>query len=310
MGALLIREVRSEADIEAFLVIRAAVDPANPMTREAWDAERDTAGRLDLLGCVGQDAVGCAFAERMYGDPSSSIGWISIRAEHRRQGFGTALLRRVAEHVSGFGGSLLFAGTTSTALDMLAFLAHHGFEEVGRMQDVELVLAGADTVVALPEGIVIMPLSADLDAGAHAVALEADADVPVATPIGTGDLTRWRERNLNALAERELSFAALAGDEVVGFAIAGRCVPGVVEHYMTGVKRAWRGRGVARALKGAQITAAREAGHERLRTQNDLANAPMRAINERLGYRPRLEWVQFKGPLVSAKQHGKPKRSG
>jgi mycothiol synthase len=295
-----IRKVESEAEIEAFLAIRAAVDPANPMTREAWDAERETAGRLDLLGYEGEEAIGCAFAERQYGDPSSSTGWISVRVleKHRRRGHGTALLHRVSEHVSDFGGTSLCAGTTSTAVEIIAFLTHHGFAEIGRMQEVELELAGVDASFDLPDGIAIVPLTVELDRGAHAVALEADADIPTALPIVTGDLARWRERNLGGLAQRELSFAALAGDEVIGFGILGRCVPGVAEHYMTGVKRGWRGRGVAQALKLTQIGAAQKAGFERLRTQNDLANAPMRAVNERLGYRSRLEWVQFAGPLV------------
>lgn len=297
----MIRPARGESEIEAFLAIRAAVDPENPMTREAWDAERETAGRLDVVAWEGETAIGCAFAERMYGDPSSSIGWVSIRVlePHRRRGHGTALLRHVSEHVGGFGGTSLFAGARSTAADLIAFLSHHGFEEVGRMQDVELELDGIDANLAAPDGIAIVPLTEELDAGAHEVALEADADVPVANPVVTGDLARWRKRNLDELAERELSFAAVAGGEVVGYGIVGRCVPGVAEHYMTGVKRTWRGRGIARALKQAQIRAAQAAGYERLRTQNDLANAPMRAVNERLGYRSRLEWVQFQGPLAS-----------
>ena len=67
---------------------------------------------------------------------------------------------------------------------------------------------------------------------------------------------------------------------------------------MTGVLRVARGRGIAQALKRAQIAAAKEAGFERLRTQNDLANAAMRAVNERLGYRSRLEWVHLSGPVL------------
>jgi GNAT superfamily N-acetyltransferase len=80
-------------------------------------------------------------------------------------------------------------------------------------------------------------------------------------------------------------------------------VPGVGEHWMTGVKRAWRGRGIGVALKQSQIAAAKAAGYERLRTQNDLANAPMRRVNEKLGYRPRLEWIHFAGPLLPADTH-------
>ena len=296
----MIRPVRDEAGIETFLAIREAVDPAHPMTRESWDASQNEAGRIDVLCFDGETPVGCAFASRQYGDPTSPVGYFSLRVleEHRRCGHGSALLRHCSEHVRGLGGTSLYGVTASTTTEMLGFFAHHGLCEVGRMQDVELELAGVDPSFTVPDGIELVPLTEDRDAGAHAVALEADADIPTASPIATGDLARWRERNLDALAERELSFVALAGGEVVGFAILGRAVPGVLEHYMTGIKRDFRGRGIAQALKRAQIAAAKAAGHERLRTQNDLANAPMRAVNERLGYRSRLEWVHFQGPLV------------
>jgi GNAT superfamily N-acetyltransferase len=301
-----IRPVQTESEIETFLAIREAVDPAHPMTRESWDADQKIAGRLDVLCFDDEAPVGCAFGSRQYGDPTSPIGYISVRVleEHRRRGHGTALLRHLSEHVRGFGGTSLYGVTAATTTDMLGFFAHHGLSEVGRMQDVELELAAADASFEVPEGIELVPLTEDLDAGAHAVALEADADIPAASPIATGDLARWRERNLDELAERELSFAALADGEVVGFAILGRAVPGVLEHYMTGIRRDFRGRGIAQALKRAQIAAAKEAGYERLRTQNDLANAPMRAVNQRLGYRSRLEWVHFQGPLLEGLERG------
>jgi RimJ/RimL family protein N-acetyltransferase len=67
---------------------------------------------------------------------------------------------------------------------------------------------------------------------------------------------------------------------------------------MTGVTRSARGRGVALALKQAQIAAAKDAGWKSLRTQNDLGNAPMRRVNEKLGYERRFEWAHLGGPLL------------
>ena len=54
---------------------------------------------------------------------------------------------------------------------------------------------------------------------------------------------------------------------------------------MIGVKRAWRGRGIAGALKRAQIAWAKEPGYERIATANELRNEPIRRLNARLGYR-------------------------
>jgi len=86
----------------------------------------------------------------------------------------------------------------------------------------------------------------------------------------------------------EATFAALAGDEVVGFAkfslTAAR--PRVASRDLTGVKRAWRGRGIAGALKRAQIAWAKREGYERLETANEMRKEPIRRLNARLGYRP------------------------
>jgi mycothiol synthase len=62
--------------------------------------------------------------------------------------------------------------------------------------------------------------------------------------------------------------------------------PGAALNGLTAVKRAWRGRGIAGALKRAQIAWAAEAGYERLVSAVEERNEPIRRLNERLGYRP------------------------
>jgi GNAT superfamily N-acetyltransferase len=54
---------------------------------------------------------------------------------------------------------------------------------------------------------------------------------------------------------------------------------------MTGVLRAYRGRGIAAALKRTQIRWAKEAGYEKLQTANEVRNEPIRKLNARHGYR-------------------------
>jgi RimJ/RimL family protein N-acetyltransferase len=96
-----------------------------------------------------------------------------------------------------------------------------------------------------------------------------------------------------------LTFIALAGDQVIGYA--------GLDHYgddafhgLTAVKRAWRGQGVATALKRSQIAAAKERGIKRLVTESEERNTPMRRLNEKLGYRPEpsLSTVVLRGPLL------------
>ncbi len=69
-------------------------------------------------------------------------------------------------------------------------------------------------------------------------------------------------------------------------------------HDMTAVRQAWRGRGIATAIKRATIAWAIDNGLAALETGNDEHNAPMRAVNARLGYRPIPDSVGLQGPLA------------
>jgi RimJ/RimL family protein N-acetyltransferase len=57
---------------------------------------------------------------------------------------------------------------------------------------------------------------------------------------------------------------------------------------------------VATALKRAQIALAKDRGFERLVTESEERNEPMRNLNRKLGYRPEpsLSTVVLRGPLV------------
>ncbi len=65
------------------------------------------------------------------------------------------------------------------------------------------------------------------------------------------------------------------------------------------MRRPWRGRGVAKAMKSAQIAWAKRTGLERLETANDSPNTAMLAVNRRLGYRVVAENVIVEGPSTA-----------
>jgi RimJ/RimL family protein N-acetyltransferase len=63
----------------------------------------------------------------------------------------------------------------------------------------------------------------------------------------------------------------------------------------TGTLREYRGRGLALAVKLATTRWAAEHGITQISTDNDETNAPMLAINRRLGYKPvgrRVEYLR------------------
>jgi GNAT superfamily N-acetyltransferase len=93
-----------------------------------------------------------------------------------------------------------------------------------------------------------------------------------------------------------LAFVALANGGVVGYASID-LIGETGYHGLTGVRRAFRRRGVARALKLHQIAAAKELGLAQLVTESEETNEPMRRLNEALGYRPIPGSIVLRGPL-------------
>ena len=67
-----------------------------------------------------------------------------------------------------------------------------------------------------------------------------------------------------------------------------------------GLGQVARGRGLATTLKRAQVAWAVEHGLETLETTNELRNAPMRRVNQKLGYTPAPGRIHLRGPVASA----------
>ena len=294
-----VRELRDD-EVDLYLEVRNRVHPENPMPRAVVVEDRKRPDHRDLVAELDGDAVGVASVSAFGGAPDGDLAYVTLRVPraHRRQGVGTALHERASEHAASLGKSRFYCVVRADDADSLAYYAARGYEESSRMQDVFLELATAEVEAVVHEGIEIVPFTAEHDRGAYEVALEADADIPAGEQHSSGTFEQWRERNVGPLARRDLSFVALDAGRVVGYALLHQHKDDTAEHSMTGVARAARGRGVAQALKQAQISAAKQTELTWLRTQNDLANAPMRRVNDKLGYVLRFEWVHLTGPLL------------
>ncbi len=81
-------------------------------------------------------------------------------------------------------------------------------------------------------------------------------------------------------------------------AAVGEIAPRVMYNMMTGVLTAYRGQEIAQALKRLAIDYAHRAGAVTIRTNNDFRNAPMLAINRKLGYQPEPGWIRLRGNLA------------
>jgi RimJ/RimL family protein N-acetyltransferase len=109
------------------------------------------------------------------------------------------------------------------------------------------------------------------------------ADVPTAAPLDPGSVSDW----LAEIEVHPLTLLALDDDRVVGYAdLEVRNAPArIAGNGMTTVLPSHRGRGIAEALKRAQIVWAAAHGYRRLTTATHSDNEPVRRLNEKLGYR-------------------------
>jgi GNAT superfamily N-acetyltransferase len=246
----------------------------------------------------------------------SVLGWhappgvarieLNVTPEARGRGLGSKLLAEIGAWSRERGYTELLGAVSEEDPESFAWAERRGFREVGRNSMLALDLAGVEPPkVAPPEGIEIITWAErrDLARGIYEVACEALPDVPGEDEAEMAPFEEWLSVDMQGSGDRpEATFLALARDEVVGYAkfsLSG-AKPGVAAHDMTGVKRAWRGRGIAGALKRAEIAWAIEAGYTRLETHNEERNEPIRRLNERHGYRIAPGHIVVRGPIRDA----------
>lgn len=220
----------------------------------------------------------------------------------RSRGIGGQLLRLLSERGRELGKQGLRVEVKSDDPGSIRFVESRGFHEVEREEEVELDLAaiGEPPPAEPPDGIEIVSYNErpDLERGMYETDTEASADIPGEAGTHQPGFEEWRTFAIERpTRDLDLTLLALAGDEVVGVAYMEGYGDRFI-HNLTGVRRAWRGRGVATALKRAQIAAAHARGANRLVTESHEDNAPMRNLNRKLGYRPTVTNIVFHGPLL------------
>jgi GNAT superfamily N-acetyltransferase len=303
----------AEADYPTLVEIGNAVTPETPNSVEnmIWSDATYPGGARFLAELDGR-TVGAATTGRIFMFPANFDafwGDITVLSDARRRGAGSALFAAVSGVARAAGKTHLHMAASVARPDAITFLEHRGFVEYDRWKVLTLDLAGVEPPrVETPSGVELTSLEArpDLVEGVHAVAREAFPDIPTGgQPIDAGTLDEFRKRDVDRAEIPASGFIVAidaANGDVVGYASV-MFVPGTTTrafHDMTAVRRAWRGRGVGRALKQATIAWAIGAGMTSLETGNEDRNAAMRALNERLGYRAQPDEVTFRGPIAGA----------
>lgn len=307
-----LRPFRS-ADYPRYVAIANACTPEAPRTEAAARRADDAfdAGCFHRTRLVAELAGGLVAGWGELGHledrdhPDTYFLDILVDPPHRGHGLGGALFDALFGEARERGAAVLGAAAKASSPAALRFLARRGFVETRRGTTSVLDLRGGKPAGPAPEvmnpdppAIRITTLAAlrrtrpDALAAAHRLFAVVAGGDEWGEPVPLEVFLAHVEAP-NALPEGY--FLALDGERPVGqsalFAVDGD--PTALQQDLTGVLPSHRRRGIAVALKRAAISFATEAGYREIRTLTDEGNAPMRAINHALGFRPRETWVAF-----------------
>jgi GNAT superfamily N-acetyltransferase len=294
-----------EQDELTSLEVYNTVWPHDAVTIDAVHSFRDSAqDYIDYLvredGVNLGSGVGAIFGYRA----RRVVALITVLAGQRRRGAGTALYEAISMWASERGLRELEVAVAGNDPESLAFAQRRGFTEERREVGLVLSLAGlSPPQVQPPAGIEIVTWAQrpELARGMYEVDFETHSDIPGFEDVTVEPFEDWMAHNMQRPADSpEATFIALAGEEVVGFAKLSLTAPAAAGHAITAVKRAWRGRGIARALKATEINWALANGYTELHTSNEERNTPIKRLNARLGYRPGIELIHLVGPIAGA----------
>ena len=203
-----------------------------------------------------------------------------------------ARLEEAAVRAHALGKTGLEVWTTSRTPSVAEALEARGYVEVRRYVISELDVASAPDPPAPAFALTSFADRPDLADSVFALARVAYPDQPGRSETRIDE--RWYEWGLRAHPP-ESYFLAVESDRLLGYGYL-EVAAEQWRHGFTAVAREARGRGVAGAIKRAQISWAKRSGVRSLRTANERRLHGMLALNERLGYRTLYEEIVLRGP--------------
>ena len=255
-----LRRAETDADLEAWIRVRRAILPNE--SGGTVERLREQARKPELLLLVAElegELAGSGLAklsdlgDRLAVKPR-------VLPEARRRGVGAALMCELVAHASQFD-----VDKVSTMLEEEAargFAERFGFRESDRQLEQVKTLGDELAPPSLPEGVEVVTVAErpELLREAYPLACQGFADLATEGPARIS-LDDWLHDEATL---PEGSFVALAGGEIVGYSgLVEHDNEGVAEDGLTVVRRDWRRRGLALALKRLELVWAAQHGYAR-----------------------------------------------
>ena len=294
-----------EGELDRWVAAMRAVDENTGTVEDYVDWRRQAQDTLWLLTSKSGRDVGAGIGVAGWHEPPGvARAEVRVVGDERGAGVGSALLDQLGTWASELGCGELIGEVRERDAESIGWAQRRGYVEVGRNSRLVLDLTSVDPPeVRPPDGVTVTTWAErpDLIEHVYSVAREAYSDVPGEEDEVMPAFEQWLSMDMQGTGDRpEATFIALVGDEVAGYAklSLSSARPAVAMHDMTGVRRSWRGRGIAGALKRAEIAWAKRNAFTRLETANEERNEPIRRLNQRHGYVPEPGHVVVRGPIA------------
>ncbi len=303
-------------DYAALAAIDTAVFPEYPSRAEDWRYDDENFDRTRYVlkryvAEVGGQIVGYGTYHHMpyRFHPQRFWMWIAVHPHHQRQGIGRALYERIVQDLQALGARTVGTSCRETMPHVLEFLQRRGFREVLRSWESRLDVQKFDFAPFQDyaqrmenQGIAITTLAEEKERNPSWLEQVYDlhttvmADVPSHTPYTPPPVDTFVRYTLEAPgALLDAFYIAKDGPRYVGESYLSRNLaePETLYQGLTAVRREYRGRGIAMALKLCTIAYAKEHGYKVIKTWNATVNEGMLAINQKLGFVRQPAWIEM-----------------
>ena len=277
-----------ESDFDADFVRDQWSPPGLDLSEDAWLA-------------LGPDRTVVGHANVAPDGEGKVKSWGIVHRDHRGLGLGSALLDRIEaralQRLGASAGGSLFTAVTDTDAAGAALVAARGFQRVRTFRHLQLDLDGrAREPGEPPPGIQIRGIDPERDLRrVHAIFVEAFRDEWGYRVI---PFEEWSGLEVETPSyEPSLWLLATDGEEAVG-ALSGVVWSDRGWVGELGVRRAWRGRGIASALLGRAFAMFASRGLSRVMLNVDSENSSGAVrLYERLGMRTVRGWDVYEKPV-------------